>query len=151
MKIYTINNAGLEHIRLQLVDKLAEGTTKEWFEKEHLKNSSDTKSMLSAWASDIEDDLDLNQRDWGEVELSQHHSKSGHTEFISVETGHFDILHREWQVTYDTENTPAFGLDMFEDEDEALGAANEYRLDGKQNVVVTLFENDSPIKDIDDE
>ena len=40
---------------------------------------------------------------------------------------------------------------MFEDEDEALGAANEYRLDGKQNVVVTLFENDSPIKDIDDE
>ena len=151
MKIYTINEAGLEHIRLQLIEKLKNGNTKEWFEEEHLKDSTDTKNMLSAWASDLEDDLDLNQRDWGEVELSQHHSKSGRTEFISVETGHFDILHREWQVTYDTEHKPAFGLDMFEDEDEALSAANEYRLDGQQNVVVTLFENDSPIEDIDDE
>ena len=145
MKIYTINELGLEHIRLQLVDKLAEGRMKEWFEEEHLRDSASTKDMLSAWASDLEDDLnECQDDDWGEVELSQHLSQSGHTEFISVEEGHFDILKLEWQVTYDTENTPAFGLDVFDQEEEAFEHAWSLAFGGKENVVVTLFENDSP-------
>ncbi len=113
-----------------------------------MKDSTDTKDMLSAWASDLESALDENQNDWGEVELSQHDSQSGHTEFISVEEGHFDILNLEWQVTYDNNNSPEFGptyeLDMFETEEEAFEHAWSLAFDGKENVVVTLFENDSP-------
>jgi len=144
IKTYTINESGIEHIRLQLVDKLKDGSAKEWFEDEHLKDSAETKKMLLAWASDLQDEMNVAQEGSGEVELKYYVSKSGNSESISVGDGDFDVLHLQWQVTYDTEHTPAFGLDMFDYEDDAFSHGYSLYREGRKNVVVTLFEDDSP-------
>ena len=52
----------------------------------------------------------------------------------------------EYQVTYYTEYAPAFGLDMFDDELEALTYASTLIDDKKDQIKVTLMEDTAPVK-----
>ena len=51
----------------------------------------------------------------------------------------------QYQVTYYTEYTPAFGLDMFDDELEAMTYALTL-VDEKDQIKVTLMEDTAPVK-----
>ena len=51
----------------------------------------------------------------------------------------------QYQVTYYTEHTPAFGLDMFDDELEAMTYALTL-VDEKDQIKVTLMEDTAPVK-----
>ena len=90
MKTYTLNQAGIEHIRLQLVDKLKDA---EWFDAP-LSDSAETRAMLSEWAAEIEEDSLSRREPFGEAELSQHQTKSGHTQFIYAGEEHFDVVNQ---------------------------------------------------------
>ena len=52
----------------------------------------------------------------------------------------------EYQVTYYTEHAPAFGLDMFDDELEALTYAFTLIDEKKDQIKVTLIEDTAPVK-----
>ena len=53
----------------------------------------------------------------------------------------------QWQLTYDTEHAPAFGLDMFDSEEAADVAAHKLRLEeGRTGIVLTMFEDDAPVQ-----
>ena len=52
----------------------------------------------------------------------------------------------EYQVTYYTKHTPAFGLDMFDDELEAMTYAFTLIDDKKDQIKVTLIEDTAPVK-----
>ena len=57
----------------------------------------------------------------------------------------------QFQVTYDHENFPTFGmfgLDMFDREEDAFALAEELESEGRENVVVTLFLDDAAICDV---
>ena len=54
----------------------------------------------------------------------------------------------QFQVTYDHENFPIFGLDMFDREEDAFALAEELESEGRENVVVTLFVDDAAICDV---
>ena len=100
--------------------------------------------MLSAWASDLQDDMNVRQEGFGEVELKW----CGSTALISVyeEDGDVDVLHLQWQVTFDTEHAPAFGLDMFDSDKAADVAAQKLHEEGRANIVLTMIEDDAPVQ-----
>ena len=52
----------------------------------------------------------------------------------------------QFQVTHDNENFPMFGLDMFDNEQDAFDFADELESEGRENVVVTLFVDDGAIQ-----
>jgi len=52
----------------------------------------------------------------------------------------------EYQVTYYTKHTPAFGLDMFDYELEAMTYALTLIDDKKDQIKVTLIEDTAPVK-----
>jgi hypothetical protein len=52
----------------------------------------------------------------------------------------------QFQVTHDNENFPMFGLDMFDDAQDAFDFADELESEGRENVVVTLFVGGAAIR-----
>ena len=52
----------------------------------------------------------------------------------------------QFQVTHDNENFPMFGLDMFDDVQDAFDFADELESEGRENVVVTLFVDGAAIR-----
>tara|TARA_R110000772_G_scaffold87541_1_gene182453 strand:- start:5 stop:226 length:222 start_codon:yes stop_codon:yes gene_type:complete len=51
----------------------------------------------------------------------------------------------KWQVGWDDENIPAFGLEFFDSETEAQKYAESLDSDGETGIVLTKLENDSPM------
>lgn len=82
--MYLINKVGLEEIRQQLIAKL-KSNGYDWQLDEFI-GSREQDRLLNAYASDLEDvinDPGMAEAIW-EVELSEHTTKSGHVEFLSV-------------------------------------------------------------------
>ena len=52
----------------------------------------------------------------------------------------------QWQITYDSEHAPAFGLDMFDSAEAADVAAQRLHEEGRENIVLTMFEDDAPVQ-----
>jgi len=52
----------------------------------------------------------------------------------------------EYQVTYNSEHVPAFGLDMFNNETEAMAYAYALLNEKKEQIKVTLFEDTAAIR-----
>ena len=52
----------------------------------------------------------------------------------------------QWQLTYDTEHAPAFGLDMVDSDEAADVAAQRLHEEGRENIVLTMFEDDAPVQ-----
>ena len=81
MKTHTINKHGMQQIVNQLKAKCKPSVFDGWLDDD-LIDSRESKAMLSAWASDLEETLDSENGD--EIEISEHQTISGHTEFIYV-------------------------------------------------------------------
>lgn len=81
MKIYTINENGMQQIVEQLKSKCKPSVFDGWLDDD-LIESRRTQEMLSAWATELEDTL--NSGDGEEIEISRHDTISGHTEHLSV-------------------------------------------------------------------
>tara|TARA_R110000851_G_scaffold2619_1_gene10710 strand:+ start:29 stop:316 length:288 start_codon:yes stop_codon:yes gene_type:complete len=81
MKTHTINKHGMQQIVNQLKAKCKPSVFDGWLDDD-LIDSRESKAMLGAWASDLEETLDSKNGD--EIEISEHQTISGHTEFIYV-------------------------------------------------------------------
>jgi len=81
MKMYTINENGMQQIVEQLKSKCKPSVFDGWLDDD-LVESRRTQEMLSAWATELEDTL--NSGDGEEIEISRHDTISGHTEHLSV-------------------------------------------------------------------
>ena len=81
MKTHTINKHGMQQIVNQLKAKCKPSVFDGWLDDD-LIDSRESKEMLGAWASDLEETLDSKNGD--EIEISEHQTISGHTEFIYV-------------------------------------------------------------------
>ena len=88
MKTHTINTNGIKQIVDQLKAKCKPSVFNGWLDDD-LIDSRESKEMLSAWASDLEETLDSENGD--EIEISEHQTISGHTEFIYVTDEGIDI------------------------------------------------------------
>ena len=51
----------------------------------------------------------------------------------------------KWQVGYNSENTPAFGLDVFDDEQQAEDRAQELNTKGEKGISLTKLENNAAV------
>ena len=51
----------------------------------------------------------------------------------------------KWQVGWDDENIPAFGLEFFDSETEAQKYAESLDSDGETGIVLTEFDDDCPL------
>lgn len=83
-----VNEIGLEEIRQQLIKKLKPNRYD--YHSDEMIGSKEQDNYLCSYASEIEEAMD----DWtknGEVELSQHQTKSGHVEFLSVSEDGFYV------------------------------------------------------------
>jgi len=49
----------------------------------------------------------------------------------------------QWQLTYDTEHAPAFGLDMFDSEEAADVAAHKLHETGRTGIALTMIRRQS--------
>jgi hypothetical protein len=81
MKSHTINDIGMKQIAEQLKAKCKPSVFDGWLDDD-LIDSRRSQEMLSAWAAELEDVLDSGNGDF--VEISQHDTRSGHTEHLSV-------------------------------------------------------------------
>ena len=81
MKTHTINKHGMQQIVNQLKAKCKPSVFDGWLDDD-LIDSRESKAMVSSWASDLEAVLD--QENGDEIEISEHQTISGHTEFIYV-------------------------------------------------------------------
>ena len=88
MKTHTINTNGIQQIVDQLKAKGKPSSFNGWLDDD-LIDSRESKEMLGAWASDLEETLDSENGD--EIEISEHQTISGHTEFIYVTDEGIDI------------------------------------------------------------
>ncbi len=88
MKTHTINKNGMQQIVDQLKAKCKPSVFNGWLDDD-LIDSRESKEMLSAWASDLEAVLD--QENGDEIEISEHQTISGNTEFIYVTDEGIDI------------------------------------------------------------
>ena len=86
--MHLINKVGLEEIRQQLITKLKPNRYD--FQSDEMVGSKEQDNYLSSYATDLEAAMD----DWtnnSEVEVSQHETKSGHPEFLSVSEDGFYV------------------------------------------------------------
>ena len=81
MKSHIINENGMQQIVDQLRAKCKPSVFDGWLDAD-LIDSRRSQEMLSAWAADLEDVLDGGNGEF--VEISQHDTRSGHTEHLSV-------------------------------------------------------------------
>ena len=88
MKTHTINTNGIQQIVDQLKAKCKPSVFDGWLDDD-LIDSRESKEMVSSWASDLEAVLD--QENGDEIEISEHQTISGHTEFIYVTDEGIDI------------------------------------------------------------
>jgi|TARA_R110000850_G_scaffold216520_1_gene342025 hypothetical protein len=88
MKTHTINTNGIQQIVDQLKAKCKPSVFDGWLDDD-LVDSRRSQEMLSAWASGLETVLDEENGD--EIEISEHHTISGHIEFLSVTDQGIDI------------------------------------------------------------
>jgi len=88
MKTHTINTNGIQQIVDQLKAKCKPSVFNGWLDDD-LIDSRESKEMVSSWASDLEAVLD--QENGNEIEISEHQTISGHTEFIYVTDEGIDI------------------------------------------------------------
>ena len=88
MKTHTINKNGMAQITEQLKAQCKPSVFDGWLDDD-LIDSRRSQEMLHAWASDLEAVLDDENGD--NIEISQHHTISGHTEFLSVTAAGIDI------------------------------------------------------------
>jgi hypothetical protein len=88
MKTHTINKNGMQQIVDQLKAKCKADVFDGWLDND-LIDSRESQEMLAAWAHDLETVLDDENGD--EIEISEHQTISGHTEFLSVTTEGIDI------------------------------------------------------------
>ena len=88
MKSHIINENGMQQIAEQLKSKCKPSVFDGWLDAD-LIESRRSQEMLSSWAAELEDVLDNGNGD--EVEISQHDTKSGHTEHLSVTSSGINI------------------------------------------------------------
>jgi hypothetical protein len=88
MKTHTVNKNGMQQIVDQLKAKCKADVFDGWLDND-LIDSRESQEMLAAWAHDLETVLDDENGD--EIEISEHQTISGHTEFLSVTTEGIDI------------------------------------------------------------
>ena len=91
MKTYIINDEGHRQIREKLIALLKPELTG-WFSND-LRDSKEAQEMLRIWSDDIQDGLNSLEEGecWDGVELSQHSTKSGHTERLTIdENGYWE-------------------------------------------------------------
>lgn len=81
MTSHIINENGMQQIVDQLKAKCKPSVFDGWLDDD-LVNSRRSQEMVSQWAAELEDVLDAGNGD--EIEISQHDTKSGHTEYLSV-------------------------------------------------------------------
>jgi len=55
------------------------------------------------------------------------------------------MIETKWQVGWDDENIPAFGLDFFDSETEAQQHAESLHTKGETGIVLTKLEDDCPL------
>lgn len=58
------------------------------------------------------------------------------------------VIEYSWEVSYDDDNFPIYGLDVFQSVAEAQHAAQAYIEEGKENVRLTFFEDGCAIETI---
>ena len=97
MKRHIINEIGMQQIVDQLKSQCKPSVFDGWLDDD-LIGSRRSKAMLSSWASDLEGVLDSGNGD--EIEISQHDTISGHTEFLSVTDEGIDV---EFDLIFDAE------------------------------------------------
>lgn len=81
MKTHIINDIGMKQIAEQLRSKCKPSVFDGWLDAD-LIESRRSQEILSEWAAELEDVLNSGNGD--EIEISQHDTKSGHTEHLSV-------------------------------------------------------------------
>ena len=96
MKTHTINKNGMQQIVDQLKSQCKPSVFDGWLEDD-LIGSRRSQEMLSAWASELEEVLDSGYGD--EIEISQHDTISGHTEFLYIDEEGFDVKFTEEDIT----------------------------------------------------
>jgi|TARA_R110000765_G_scaffold380846_1_gene472028 hypothetical protein len=52
----------------------------------------------------------------------------------------------KWQIGYDSDNSPAFGLDVFDDEGEAESHAQELNTKGEKGISLTKLVDTAPVE-----
>jgi hypothetical protein len=88
MKSHIINDIGMKQIAEQLKAKCKPSVFDGWLDAD-LIDSRRSQEMLSAWAADLEYALDGGNGEF--VEISQHDTRSGHTEHLSVTDDGIDV------------------------------------------------------------
>jgi len=140
MKIYNINKVGILEI-----EKILEVKCKpSYFE------DLNSDSFL-AWAIELEDHMNENERDGcpsDQIEIAPRITDSRHVEWLSVSEEGVDVKNIEWQVGHDNDASPAFGLDMFDLEEEAFDFAENLISEGKKNVSIFRFEDGSSVEEL---
>ena len=87
MENHTINEAGIEEIRQQLIAKCKDNEFLGWL-ADDLKDSKETQGMLGSWAWELECALD---EGGSEIEIPSRYTKSGHVEWLSVSDSGVDV------------------------------------------------------------
>jgi hypothetical protein len=87
-----INNIGLEEIRQTLIERTKPTIWDGYLTEAGLRDCGYTMEMLGAWASDLEDDINIQGINGGSVEIQAHMTKSGHVEDFTVTEAGMDIL-----------------------------------------------------------
>ena len=92
----------------------------------------------------------LNSKDLDEMsqQLSNLYSELAHNYKVDTGTpiGQGFPASYQWQVGYDSENTPAFGLEVYEDEAQASDRAHDLNARGEKSISLTKLENNAAIE-----
>jgi len=80
-----------------------------------------------------------------EIEISANETKSGNPVLFTFRDHDHTPASYQWQIGYDSENTPAFGLDVFDDEQQAEDRAQELNTKGEKGISLTKLENNAAV------
>jgi len=111
------------------------------------------QAYLKIYEKLMNDDYgEIRETKWGEddnptefeIEISRYDSHHGASFLFTWEP----VTQYSWEVSYDDDNFPIYGLDVFQSVAEAQHAAQAYIEGGKENVRLTFFEDDCAIETI---
>ena len=80
-----------------------------------------------------------------ELEISGDETKSGNPVLFTFRDHDHTPVSYQWQVSYESENSAAFGLDVFDDEMQAADRAQELNTKGEKGISLTKLENNAAI------
>jgi len=97
--------------------------------------------------SRIGDALNAETEEQMSQELSNLYSELAHNYKVDTGTpiGQGFPASYQWQVGYESENTPAFGLEVFDDEVQASDRAQELNTKGEKGISLTKLENNAAV------